>query len=359
MTASSTATNATGNGRATTRQRAPVAFACLVVLCVAVIMAELALGQVHLPVGQALATLFGDGGALETAILWQIRVPRVMLGIATGAALGLSGAALQGLLRNPLAEPGLLGVSAGASLGAVAAIVLGGTLAAEMAPLLKSFLLPLAAFLGSILVIAILFGLAHLSGGPAIATLILAGVAINAIVAAGIGMLIYVSDDQQLRDLTFWTMGSLASASSLLVALVAGLTAVTLPLFLAQSRALDLLQLGERAAFHAGLAVDRSRLLIALATALSVGAVTSAAGPIGFIGLAAPHIARLIFGPLHRLLLPASALVGIVLILSADLAVRLAVPPAEPPIGLATSLIGGPFFLWLLMRQISKARLLA
>lgn len=186
-----------------------------------------------------------------------------------------------------------------------------------------------------------------------------AGVAINAIVGAAIGVLIYISDDQQLRDLTFWTMGSLGVADTRLITIVVVLAVLAIPVFLRSARALDLLQLGERAAFYSGLNVNRARTLIAAATALSVGAVTCAAGPIGFIGLVAPHIARLMFGPGHRVLLPASALIGVILVLAADLGVRLAVPPAEPPIGLATSLIGGPFFLWLLMRQVAKDRIIA
>lgn len=334
-------------------------FAALITVVAIVIVAELALGPVEIAPNRVLAALFGNGTEVETAIIWSIRLPRTLLGIAVGAALALSGAALQGLLRNPLAEPGLIGVSAGASLGAVGAILLGAGAAAFLPEILRAVLIPLAAFIGGAVVIAVLFGVVRLSQSGSTVTLILAGVAINAIVAAAIGVLIYISDDQQLRDLTFWTMGSLGTADRGLIVLVAALSATMVPVFLFRSRALDLLQLGERAAFHTGLDVDRARLLIALATALAVGSVTAAAGPIGFIGLVAPHIARLLVGPQHRLLLPAAALIGIALVLAADLCVRLAVPPQEPPIGLATSLIGGPFFLWLLLRQVSKGRLFA
>lgn len=339
--------------------RTAILFALLSVIAACVLIAELALGPVSIPPARILATLAGDGDLTETAILWQIRIPRAALGIAVGVSMALSGAALQGLLRNPLAEPGLIGVTAGASLGAVMAIVLGGMLVGFLPAVLAPFLLPLAAFIGGALVITILFSLVRLNAGPSLATLILAGVAINAIVGAAIGVLIYISDDQQLRDLTFWTMGSLGVADSRLIGIVIVLAAVSVPVFLGSARALDLLQLGERAAFYSGLNVNRAKTRIAGATALSVGAVTCAAGPIGFIGLVAPHIARLIFGPGHRILLPASALIGVILVLAADLGVRLAVPPAEPPIGLATSLIGGPFFLWLLMRQVAKGRILA
>ncbi|MEM1299713.1 MAG: iron ABC transporter permease [Pseudomonadota bacterium] len=329
----------------------------LSVLCLCVMVAELALGPVTIPPDRILAVLSGSGTQAEHAIFWQIRAPRMLLGIATGVALAFSGAALQGLLRNPLAEPGLIGVTAGASMGAVTVIVLGGALLvpAVIAP----FMLPLAAFIGSAVVVAILFVLAAGGRGQSITILILAGVALNAIAGAFIGVLVYISDDQQLRDLTFWTMGSLGTAQAELVVIVSCLALATVPVFVWQTRALDLLQLGDRAAFHSGLNVTKSRLLIGGSTALSVGAVTCAAGPIGFIGLVAPHIARLLFGPVHAVLLPAAALIGVVLVLSADLAVRMAVPPAEPPIGLATSLIGGPFFLWLVLNQIRKGQRIA
>lgn len=339
--------------------RAPGIAAILIVLCVSALglfLAECALGPVHIPPARVIATLMGSGTDVEEAILFQIRIPRALLGVAVGASLALAGAALQGLLRNPLAEPGLIGVTAGASLGAVLVIVLGTAIVGGIPSTMRPFLLPAAAFIGGAVVIAILFTLVQWSRGPGVATLILAGVAINAVVGAAIGVLIYIADDQQLRDLTFWTMGSLSVADHALIIAVLVPSLLIVPVFLGSARGLDQLQLGERAAFHTGLNVGRARLVIAFATAVSVGAVTSAAGPIGFIGLVAPHIARLLVGPGHKQLLPASALLGVCLVLLADLGVRLAVPPAEPPIGLATSLIGGPFFLWLLLRQVSKGR---
>ncbi|MEL7444191.1 MAG: iron ABC transporter permease [Pseudomonadota bacterium] len=339
--------------------RTALLFFVLLTIASMALIAELALGPVQITPDRVLATLTGGGEPMESAILWQIRIPRAALGIAVGVSMALSGAALQGLLRNPLAEPGLIGVTAGASLGAVMAIVLGGLVVGLMPDVIAPFLLPIAAFIGGATVIAILFSLVRFGSGPSVATLILAGVAINAIVGAAIGVLIYISDDQQLRDLTFWTMGSLGVADTRLIGIVTVLALLTFPVFLGSTRALDLLQLGERAAFYSGLNINRARMRIAAATALSVGAVTCAAGPIGFIGLVAPHIARMMFGPGHKVLLPASALIGVILVLAADLGVRLAVPPAEPPIGLATSLIGGPFFLWLLMRQVSRGRVIA
>ena len=164
--------------------------------------------------------------------------------------------------------------------------------------------------------------------------------------------MVYISDDRQLRDLTFWSMGSIAAGDWTVVAVTSVAALLAGAVLLRMSRGLDLFQLGERAAFHAGLDIEREKRRIMLLAAVAVGATTAAAGPIGFIGLVAPHMARLIVGPGHRHALPASALIGAGLILCADLAVRLAVPPAEPPVGLATSLIGGPFFLWLLMRRL-------
>lgn len=326
------------------------ALAVLAGLAAVLAVAGLVLGSVQIAPTRVLATLTGQGSEMEAAILWQIRLPRLVLGIAAGAALALAGAALQGILRNPLADPGLIGVTGGASLGAVAVIVLGGALAGSLPVMLRPWLLPASAFVGAAIVISFVFALARRGAETSVATLILAGVAVNAIAAAAIGAMAYVSDDSQLRDLTFWTMGALGGAGWPLVLVAAGLAAATVPVLLLRARDLDLFQLGERAAFHAGLDVERAKRRIGLATAVAVGGVTAAAGPIGFIGLVAPHLARLALGPRHDILLPASMLTGIALVLAADLAVRLAVPPAEPPIGLATSLIGGPFFLWLLLR---------
>ena len=317
----------------------------------ALALATLALGPVAMAPDRVIAALLGHGTPIETAIIWHLRLPRLLLGIAVGVSLALAGAALQGVLRNPLADPGLIGVSGGASLGAVAVIVLSGRIGIALPAALQSWLLPAAAFLGAAVVIGIVFTLARRHGETSVATLILAGVAMNAITGAAIGALIYVSDDDQLRDFTFWTMGALGGADWPLVLVVIGLTTLSAPVLISQARALDLLQLGERAAFHAGLGVEQAKRCTALATAIAVGAVTSAAGPIGFIGLVAPHLVRLIQGPRHGILLPASMLMGVCLALAADLVVRLVVPPAEPPLGLATSLVGGPFFLWLLLKD--------
>ena len=318
-------------------------------------LAGLAFGPVNLTLSQILDALAGEADPAAQAIFAQIRAPRVVLGAAVGAGLALSGTALQGILRNPLADPGLIGVTGGAALGAVLVIVLGGLVLEELPLGLRPYLLPVAAFLGAAGVTAFVFGVARRSGTTSVTTLILAGVAINAIAGAGIGALVYISDDQQLRDLTFWSMGGLgqanwtASLTAIICIAIAGIGLAGM------TRALDLFQLGERAAYHSGIDVERTKLKAAGWSALAVGAATAVAGPIGFIGLVAPHLARLTIGPSHRLVAPAAALIGAALVLAADLAVRTAVPPAEPPIGLATSLIGGPFFLWLLIRYLHRS----
>ncbi len=337
-----------------TMSRAAVAIAVFALLAVALAVAGIALGPVALGPGEVVAALLGRADPRAQAIVSEIRAPRVALGAAVGAGLALSGTTLQGVLRNPLADPGLIGVTAGAALGAVASIVLAARVFGAVPEPLRPFLLPAAAFAGALVTTALVFAVARRGGTTHAATLILAGVAVNAIAFAVVGLLTYMSDDQQLRDLTFWSMGGLGGASWPAAALAATCVLVAgLGLF-RLARGLDLLQLGERAAWHAGLEVERLKRSAGLFSALAVGAGTAVAGPIGFVGLVAPHIARLCVGPSHRLVAPAAALIGAALLLAADLGVRLIVPPAEPPVGLATSLIGGPFFLWLLLSRMRR-----
>lgn len=334
------------------RNRQQVILVLLAVLVLVAGMTELAVGPVGLSLPEVLNGLFGQGSASENAIVRQIRAPRLFLALAVASGLALSGCALQGILRNPLADPGLIGVTGGATVGAVATIVLGEALIQGLSPAMRPWCLPVAAFAGSMLVTGFVFTVSRRSSGISVATLILTGVAINAIAAAFVGAMVFASDDRQLRDLTFWSMGSLGGANWTSVAITLVIVGISAIFMLRQGSALDLFQLGERAAYHAGLDVERTKRRAALLTAISVGAATAAAGPIGFIGLVAPHMARLLVGPGHRMVLPASALLGTALLLGADIIVRNAVPPAEPPIGIATSLIGGPFFLWLLIRRL-------
>lgn len=334
--------------------RRPLILAALLGLVVVIVALELTMGPVSLSVDDILLAITGDAPPAAQAIIAQIRAPRMVTGLCVGIGLALAGSTMQGMLRNPLADPGLIGVTGGASLGAVIVIVLGETLFSGIPDILRPYLLPLAAFIGAGIVTALVFAIARHGGQTSVATLILAGVAVNSIAGAAIGMMVYISDDRQLRDLTFWSMGSLARSDWTVVMVTLGVTLACSLAFLRLNRALDLFQLGERAAFHTGLDVERMKFRAGVLTAIVVGTITAAAGPIGFIGLIAPHMARMVMGPGHKWMMPAAALIGTVLILAADLGVRMAIPPTEPPIGLATSLIGGPFFLYLLLTRMKK-----
>ncbi|WP_371234529.1 FecCD family ABC transporter permease [Pseudomonas sp. QE6] len=322
-----------------------------------VVWLSLALGPVSLPLGdtlRALARLIGlpvSADALGQAelIVGQIRLPRTLLGIATGGVLALAGVAMQGLFRNPLADPGLIGVSSGAALGAAIAIVFGASIGG-LPEALAPYLLSACAFAGGLLVTALVYRLGRHNGQTSVATMLLAGIALTALAGALIGLFTYLADDATLRTLTFWNLGSLNGASYprlwplLLITL---LVACWLP---RRVDALNALLLGESEARHLGFDVERLKVELILCTALGVGAAVAAAGMIGFIGLVVPHLLRLIVGPDHRILLPASMFGGAILLLLADLVARLALAPAELPIGIVTALIGAPFFLYLLIR---------
>ncbi|HFK4067177.1 TPA: FecCD family ABC transporter permease [Kluyvera ascorbata] len=279
--------------------------------------------------------------------IWlNIRLPRVLLAVLVGGALATAGVIMQGLFRNPMADPGLLGVSSGSALMVGVAIIFPVSLPA-------AFLLyeqMIFAVVGSLVVCAVIFliSLRHHHGG--MIQLLLAGIAINALCGAAIGILSYVGDEQQLRQLTLWMMGSLGQAQwpTLLVATSFALPAMVVTTWLATT--LNLLQLGDEEAHYLGVNVKRKRQLLLLLSSLLVGAAVSVSGVIGFIGLVIPHLIRMTIGADHRWLLPCSTLAGACLLLVADTLARTLVQPAEMPVGLLTSLIGGPYFLWLILR---------
>lgn len=290
----------------------------------------------------------------EAAVIQSIRLPRALMALTVGAGLAVSGAAMQGLFRNPLADPGLLGVSGGAALAAVCWIVFGASIVQSLPILQHQYSLPLFAFVGSALASLSVFYIADRQGAS-VAILLLTGIAINAISGALTGLMVYAADDEQLRSFTFWTMGSLANGSwenLRLTAPVILCTTIVCPFF---AKGLNALLLGEAEAQHIGFSPKKLKVHIILLVSLSVGAAVAFCGMIGFVGLVVPHLIRLVIGPDHQRLLPASALLGGSLLLLADLLARSLVSPAELPIGLLTASLGGPFFLWLISRQANRS----
>ncbi len=296
---------------------------------------------------------WGERGTWEPtqeAVVLAIRLPRVVLGILVGGALASAGALMQGLFRNPLADPGLLGVSSGAAFGAALVIVLG---TAWAGPSLASWppLLSLAAFAGGLLATVVVHKLATRDGETRMSPLLLAGIAMNALAGAATGLLTFLSTDQQLRTLTFWTLGSLGGATWPQVLALSPLLFFPILASLSLAFPLNALLLGEAEARHLGIRVEKLKKGVVVLVALLVGTAVAVCGIIGFVGLVVPHLVRLWAGPDHRFLLPASALLGGTLLLGADLLARTMASPQEVPIGIVTSLLGTPFFLALLSRN--------
>ena len=290
----------------------------------------------------------------EHLVFVNIRLPRLLLGVAAGAALGLSGALMQGLFRNPLADPGLIGVSSGAALAAGVTIVLGSLWFPDLPRTLGSWTLVVMAFAGSLAVTLLVYGLSQHDGATRVSLMLLAGIAINALAGAGLGFLTFLASDEQLRSIQFWLLGSLGGARWSAVALVCSAVGVALVAGLRLARPLNALALGEAQAALLGVPVERVKAVAVLVTALAVGAVTATTGIIGFVGLMAPHGVRLLAGPDHRAVLPGSALLGAALVLLADSVARTAVKPAELPLGVLTAFVGVPFFLLLLRHFKSR-----
>lgn len=322
----------------------------LMVLACCLVMAALAAtagGAVFIPWARLPGLLWGDvgpGDALLHNILIEIRLPRVLFSAVTGAALAVAGVTMQALFRNPLAEPGLVGITAGAALGAVFAIVMtaGGFL-----------VIATSAFAGSLGATFLAYAVGSRYRGAA--GLLLAGIAINTVAASGIGILTYLASDVQLRDLTFWNLGSLAGADWPTLTWLGPWTLVLLVYLCRQWRVLNALLLGEREAAHLGFALASVRRRLIVAIALLVGPLVAVTGGIGFVGLVVPHVVRMLLGAHHKYLMPASVVAGALTLTLADWLSRVMVSPAELPIGLVTSLVGGPFFFWLLLRGRSMS----
>ena len=335
---------------------ARVLIVLLVILAAATFTGSIMTGAADASLSNVMRWLFGASDAdqvlsvRDRIIILDIRLPRAVLGMLVGASLAVSGVVMQGLFRNPLADPGLVGVSSGASLGAVLLIVLGSAVFGPLFALFGFYALPIAAFVGGLFTTLLLYRIATRGGQTSVATLLLAGIALGALTGAFTGVLIFMADDKQLRDVTFWGLGSLAGANWTKIAAAAPIILLSLAVTPFLARGLNAITLGEAAAFHMGIPVQRMKNIAIVSVAAATGASVAVSGGIGFVGIVVPHLLRLVIGPDHRYLIPASALLGGTLLILADMIARTIASPAELPIGIVTAFIGAPFFLWILLR---------
>lgn len=323
----------------------------LLILLPVVALFSLTVGTVSISWLEVLGAIFGNVSSAQIdTILFDIRLPRILLAIFVGAVLASTGAVMQGLFRNPLADPSLIGVSSGASVGASIMIVTAGG-AIQGGALVGLSLVSIGAFVGGFLATLLVYRLATSGMGTSVTTMLLAGIAIGALAGALNSLLSYFSDNDMLRQISLWQMGNLSGASWLKVSIMGVVAVLLMSLFPRDSKALNALLLGESEARHLGINVQWvKRRLIAL-TALGVGVSVAVAGLVGFVGLIMPHIIRLMIGPDHRWLIPASGLAGAVLLVIADSLARVVVIPAELPTGILTAILGAPFFVILLLQQ--------
>ncbi|HGY9595172.1 TPA: FecCD family ABC transporter permease [Vibrio campbellii] len=320
-------------------------------------VASITVGPMNISFSDSLRSLTGAGSELAPHIqlvINEIRLPRTILCMFIGAILAICGVVMQGLFRNPLAEPGIIGVSAGAALGGAFAIVVFADFSQNYPTLMNLAALPFFAFLGGALTTVLVYWLGTNKFGTSVTIMLLAGVAISALSGAAIGFMNFIADDQMLRDLTLWSMGSLAGANWSGIALAAVTLVLLMFWFQKKAMSLNALLLGESEAKHLGVPVQKLKRQLILLSALGVGITVSISGAIGFIGLVIPHLGRMLAGPDHRTLLPISALMGALLLTAADMFARVVVAPAELPVGIITALIGAPFFIYLLFQQKGK-----
>lgn len=323
---------------------------------------SMSLGAVHIPFTDVVLVLIKKTGILShkeisaqyEGVLNIVRIPRVLLGLLVGAALGISGTAIQGIFRNPLAEPGLIGISAGASLMAVIIIVLEITLLSALSSLPGYYLLAFGSFAGAGTAALLVYQISRSDGKSNIATMLLAGIAINALAGALTGLITFAADDQQLRNITFWMLGSLGGASSETVTAVSPFILIPVVLLPAFGKALNTFALGETQAAQLGIEVSRIKRNIVILATMAVGASVAVSGIIGFVGLLIPHIIRLLIGVDNRHVLPASALAGACMLTLADMLCRTIIAPIELPIGVVTALLGTPLFLYILIKDKKK-----
>ena len=289
--------------------------------------------------------------SMEYYIVWNIRVPRILAALLVGGALALSGAIMQGLFRNPLVEPGIIGVSSGAALFATLAIVLGTHLIPTLFSQLGDYALPIAACIGGWLITSLLYLFSRNTRGISISSMLLIGIAINAFTGALIGLLTFIADETELRSLTFWSMGSLSSFNYEKLTILVVVQIIILPLLWRRAKAMNAMLLGEREAKHLGVNVERLKREQIWGVAIITGTAVAFSGGIGFIGLLIPHLIRMVFGADNRFVLPFSYLFGGILLIIADSFSRTIAGNSEVPIGILTAFIGAPFLAYLVYRQ--------
>lgn len=336
--------------------------ACLFVLLIAACILSICVGAVKISASEFWSILANRTGISDQvdfaphqeAVFLNIRLPRVLLGALVGGALAIAGAAMQGLFRNPLAEPGLIGISSGASLFAVIVIVLEHRYLGFLTAAFGYYALAIAAFAGACVTTFVVYRLAVGNGRADITTLLLAGIAINALAGSFTGLLTYMATDDQLRNITFWTLGSLGGASWSTLSGIVPFVAVSLVVLPFFAKPLNALALGESQAGHMGINVGLIKKLIIVTATLGVGASVAVSGMIGFIGLVIPHILRMAFSADHRLVLPGSALLGAIVLVLADVVARTIFTPAELPIGILTAIIGAPVFIYIILVERRK-----
>lgn len=293
----------------------------------------------------------------ESFLLFNIRLPRILMAGITGAGLAITGAAIQGLFRNPLADPSLIGITSGSMLFAVLAIVLINTVAIAVSGFLQQFFIVLFAFAGGLLTTLFVYFLSYKNGKTYVMTMLLAGIAVTALAGAITSLFTYISDDQQLRDITYWSMGSFSGSTWTHLMLAVPIILPGIFLLDSHGNALNAILLGEHEAEYLGVQVEKVKTYIIVLTSVIVGVCIAMSGIIGFVGLVIPHFIRLIRGSDYRMLMKLSALTGAIFMIVADNIARIIIAPAELPIGILSALIGGPFFLWLLLR-VKKEKLL-
>lgn len=333
------------------RSRRAILFTALSAALIAVCLISAGSGQLTIAPGEVVDSILRALGidvgppvnATSDTALWTIRFPRIVLALLIGAALAASGTLMQAVFSNPLAEPSVVGVSSGAALGAATAIVFGWTFLGEWS-------VALAAFIAGLATTLFVYFASRTRGKTEVVTLVLTGIAINAFAGAALALLTFLGDSASREQIIFWQLGSLNGARWQQVAIIAPLVLIGLIVAFGLARTLDLFSLGERGARHLGVNVELVRIIVIVIVAVLVSAAVAFAGIIAFVGLVVPHLMRMVLGPAHRPLLIASVLGGALLMASADLVARTAVPMADLPIGMLTSLVGGPFFFWLLRR---------